>query len=585
MRRHFFAPMTDRIRFGVMWLLRVWSPLCLATAIGADTNVVFEAEVSIPMRDGIRLSANIFKPTGAGPWPVLLGRTPYGKGDEKGAGGRSNAAKGYVTVIQDCRGRGNSEGVWEPFRDDAADGFDTVEWIGRQPWCTGRVATFGGSYGGWTHWALAPNSSRFLRAMVPLVPFGNTYENVAYSGGALMLGLTMGWGEAVGGVGFGPDQVRKSYFHLPLQTFTSQFPKEVPYIRDWVRHPTYDAFWKARGIDHRDAEVTVPSLNIGGWYDIFSKETLELASGVRKHSRSAFARTNQFVIMGPWGHGLGTRKLSELDFGPEAALKMSQRQDDWYDYWLRDRDHGIAQWPPYYLFVMGENRWRGEREWPLNRTRFTPYYLGGNGHANSLHGDGVLSLDRPLRNEKSQDRFVYDGNYPVPTKGGNNLVGATAGPEDQTQVEERDDVLVYTTPVLTADLEVTGPIKLILWAASSARDTDFTGKLVDVHPDGKAYNICEGIQRARYRQGLDRERPLVPGRAEPFEIDLWVTSNVFLRGHRVRLEVSSSNFPRFDRNPNSGKPFGSDTVLLPATQTILHDREHPSHLVLPVIPR
>jgi putative CocE/NonD family hydrolase len=296
-------------------------------------------------------------------------------------------------------------------------------------------------------------------------------------------------------------------------------------------------------------------------------------------------RTNQFVIVGPWGHGLGGRKLGELDFGPDAPLKLSQRQDQWNEHWLRGVDRGIGQWPPYFLFVMGENRWRAEREWPLARTRFTPFYLGGSGHANSLRGDGTLAVDRPARRGGAPDRFVYDGNHPVPTKGGNNLVGATAGPEDQTEVESRDDVLVYTTAPLEADLEVTGPVRLILWASSSARDTDFTGKLVDVHPDGKAYNLCEGIQRARYRRGTDRESLLTPGKRERFEIDLWVTSNVFLRGHRVRLEVSSSNFPRFDRNPNTGNPFGSDATLRPATQTILHDRAHPSHLLLPVIPR
>lgn len=545
----------------------------------------FEADVRIPMRDGVELAANIFRPAGDGPWPVILCRTPYGKQDEKWPGGKDYAVKGYVTVVQDCRGRGKSGGVWEPFLNEAADGFDTQEWIGRQSWCNGSIGASGGSYVGWTQWASAPKSSRYLKTMVPMVPFGNTYEDLAYSGGAMMLGLLMGWGEAVGGLPLDSNQIQRAYSHLPLGRYASQFEKSVPYLDEWVRHPSYDDYWRARGIDYRYEDVTVPILNVGGWYDIFSKATLDLATGVRTRSRSAFARTNQFVIIGPWGHGVAVRKTGQLDFGTNAELKVYSRQFDWYEHWLKGRDRKIQEWSPYLLFIMGENVWRGENEWPIARTRFTPYYLGGGGHANSLRGDGTLGLAPPSGRDKRPDRFVYDGDNPVPTVGGNNIVGASAGPEDQTRVEERDDVLVYTSPPLAQAVEVTGPVKLVLWAASSAPDTDFTGKLVDVHPDGTPYNLCEGIVRARYRHGLDRPLRLQPGRPEKFEIDLWVTSNLFRRGHRIRLEVASSNFPRFDRNPNSGKPFGEDTELLTARQTVFHDSAHLSHLLLPVIPR
>lgn len=557
--------------------------LLAISALGQDeTSFVFEADVKVPMRDGVRLAANVFRPKGAGPWPVILYRTPYGKGDEKWSGAKDMARKGYVTMVQDCRGRGTSEGLWEPFLHEARDGFDTQEWVGKQDWCDGQIATAGGSYVGWTQWASAPGSSRHLKAMVPMVPFGNTYDDVAYAGGAMMLGLLGGWGQAVAGIFPDSNRLHRTYAHLPLQTFTNQLEKPAPYIDGWIRHPTYDDYWKARGIDRRYRDITVPILNIGGWYDIFSKTTLELTTGVRTKSRSRQARTNQFVIMGPWAHGVAVRKVGDLDFGEEAPLKVYSRQFDWFEHWLKGRDNGIQHWPPYYLFVMGENRWRGENEWPLKRTRFTPFYLRSAGHARTLLGDGTLSPDRP--GTEPPDEYTYDGNNPVPTVGGNNIIGATDGPRDQSAVEQRDDVLVYTMNV-EQDLEVTGPVKLILWAASSARDTDFTGKLVDVHPDGKAYNLCEGILRARFREGLDRPRLLTPGKAERFEIDLWVTSNLFKRGHRLRLEVSSSNFPRFDRNPNSGNPFASDTVLLPARQTVFHDRRHPSHLLLPVIPR
>jgi len=553
-------------------------------ALAGETreSVVFEADVMLPMRDGTRLAANIFRPKTDGRFPVILLRTPYGKPDEKWGDAKRYLPAGYAMVVQDCRGRGKSEGVWDPFRYDVEDGFDTQEWVGKQPWCNGDIATAGGSYVGWTQWAAAPNASRHLKAMVPLVPFGNTYD-LAYCGGALQLALLMGWGAGVGGVSLSPDKLEQAYHHLPLCTFGDQFEKRVPYLEDWVRHPTYDEYWKQRGIDYRYAEVTVPALNLGGWYDIFSKTTIELVNEVRAASRDRSVRRNQFVVMGPWTHAAAARKAGELDFGADAALNLGDLQFKWFEYWLKGHETGVQDWPACYLFIMGENRWRGENDWPLKRTQFTPYYLHGSGQANSAHGDG--SLGTSAAKDEKPDHFTYDPKDPVPSIGGNNLVGATAGPYDQEKVEARQDVLVYSTEPIDKDTEVTGPVKLILWAASDAPDTDFTGKLVDVYPDGKAYNLCEGILRARYRQGRDKLALLEPAKPERFEIDLWVTANVFRSGHRIRVEVSSSNFPRFDRNPNTGHPFGVDAELVSAKQTIFHDREHPSHLVLPIIPR
>jgi len=576
---------TVSVSFRSLSLLALCFFAVAAPAEEGQAPYSFQSDVKIPMRDGVQLAANIFRPKGDGPWPVILIRTPYGKQDEKWPGGKDYAVKGYVTVVQDCRGRGGSGGVWEPFLHEASDGIDTQEWVGHQPWCNGRIGSSGGSYVGWTQWAAAPHASPYLKTMVPMVPFGNTYEDLAFAGGAMMLGLLMGWGEAVAGIPLDSNQLQHAYTYLPLGTYGDQFEKKAAYLNEWVRHPTYDAYWKQRGIDYRYADITIPAFSVGGWYDIFSKATLDLATGVRTHSRSRFSRTNQFVIIGPWGHGVGTRKFGQLDFGPEAELKVYSRQFDWYEHWLKGRDMKIQNWPPYYLFIMGENRWRGENEWPIKRTRYTPYYLHSAGHANTLRGDGSLNSEAPADRHGPADQYTYDGNHPVPTTGGNNIVGASAGPEDQSKVEERDDVLIYSTAPLTQDVEVTGPVKLILWAMTSAPDTDFTGKLVDVHPDGKAYNLCEGILRARYRKGLEHPRLARPGEALRCEIDLWVTSNLFKTGHRIRLEVSSSNFPRFDRNPNTGQPFGSDAALRPARQTILHDRAHPSHLLLPVIPR
>jgi uncharacterized protein len=568
--------------------LRLWHslPLFLLSlsllAQEVRQTVVFQPDVRMPMKDGVQLAANIFRPKGEGRFPVILMRTPYGKPGEKSGEAKRYTEAGYALVVQDCRGRGKSEGAWDPFRYDPGDGFDTQEWIGKQPWCNGEIGTAGGSYVGWTQWASAPGGSRYLKAMVPVVPFGNAFD-LAYTGGAFQLALLMGWGSAVGGVSLAPDKLQEAFRHLPLRTFGDQFEKKVPYLNRWVEHCTYDDYWKQRGMDYRYADVTVPVLNIGGWYDIFSKATLDLVAQVRAASRDRKVRRNLFAVMGPWTHGIGPSKVGELDFGPEAALKAGEMQFQWFEYWLKGRETGVQDWPAYYLFVMGENRWRAENEWPLKRTRFTSYFLYSGGRANSLRGTGSLSTTEP--GEVPPDHFTYDATDPVPSVGGNNLIGASAGPYDQTKVEEREDVLVYSTPPLEQDVEVTGPVKLILWAASSARDTDFTGKLVDVHPDGKAYNLCDGIVRAQFRNGMEKPALLEPGQATRFEIDLWVTSNLFRRGHRIRVEVASSNFPRFDRNPNSGKPFGTDTELLSAKQTIFHDREHSSHLVLPVIPR
>ena len=534
------------------------------------------------MRDGIHLTANIWRPKTEGRYPVILMRSPYGKMDEKWDEAKRYTSAGYVMVVQDCRGRGNSGGEWDPFRYDVEDGFDTQEWVGQQPWGNGEIGTAGGSYLGWTQWASAANASRHLKAMVPVVPFDNAYE-IAHAGGAFQLALLMGWGTTVGGVTLSPEKLTAAFRHLPLNTFGDQFEKKIPYLNDWVTHSTYDDYWKKRGIEYRYPAVAVPILNIGGWYDIFSKTTIDLVDHVRASSQDREVRRNQFVVIGPWGHGPGGRKTGELDFGTNATFKVGEWQFKWFEYWLKHRETGVEDWPAYHLFVMGENRWRSENEWPLKRTQFTSYFLHSAGKANSLKGDGSLSTTAP--GQEPPDQFTYDGDDPVPTAGGNNLVGAPAGPYDQTPVESREDVLVYSTAPLEQEVEVTGPVKAILSAASSARDTDFTAKLVDVHPDGKAFNLCDGIIRARHRNGLTREAPLEPGKAEQFEIDLWVTSNLFQRGHRIRLEVSSSNFPRFDRNPNSGKPFGTDTELLSAKQTIYHDREHPTHLVLPVIPR
>jgi putative CocE/NonD family hydrolase len=555
--------------------------LLLAEQAAPELPFLYQHNTMTAMRDGTELAANIYLPKTGGPFPVILMRSPYGKMDEKFGEAKRYCAAGYAMVVQDCRGRGDSKGVWEPFKYDAEDGFDTQEWIGRQSWCDGRIGTSGGSYVGWTQWASAPLGSRYLACMVPVVPFTDAYREIAYPGGAFRLSLCFGWGAGVGGLKI--DKLGDAFNYLPLNTWDEQGGRQVFYMRDWVAHPSNDDYWRARGIDNRYDRVTVPALNIGGWYDIFSKPTLDQVAQVRQRSTNRLVRRNQFAVIGPWGHGIGSQKLGELDFGPAAKLDVGKLQFDWFEYWLKGRDTGVEKWPAVRLFVMGENIWRDEQEWPLARTQYTPWYFAGGGKANSLNGDGSLGL--PLPETGAADKFVYDPANPVPTKGGNNLVGPPTGPFDQNAIEERSDVLVYTSAPLDKPMEVTGPVKVVLYAASGARDTDFTAKLLDVHPDGKAFNLCDGIIRARYRESSATPVLIEPGKSYRYEIDLWATSNLYRPGHRVRVEISSSNFPQFDRNPNTGHAFGVDAELSKAEQTVFHDKENPSHVLLPVVPR
>jgi hypothetical protein len=576
----------------ILLLSFVWCLALPLVAIGVEGayEVEFHTDMRIPMRDGLHLSANIFLPKAEGKYPVILMRSPYGKGDEKQGDGLYYAARGYVFISQDCRGKGASEGKWEPFENEGNDGQDTYKWILEQPWCNGSIGTTGGSYVGFTQWASAPGAGKYLKAIFPVVPLVDPYGDCAYVGGAFSLALMMGWGSLVSSP---PEKLvsmlqwdttnwLRAYKTLPLNEWDSAIGYKVQYLRDWVAHPHYDSYWAARGVRDRWQDITVPIFAVGGWYDIFAKSTLDHVNSVRTVSKSTHARSHQHVLMGPWTHGIdNTGKVGDLDFGKDSVINLHEIQTKWFDHWLRGEDNEVDKWPPFRIFVMGRNEWRDEQAWPLENTSYIKYYLHGKGKANTLNGDGTLSMVEP--NDEPFDRFIYDPNNPVPTLGGCNLFGCPAGPRDQTTVENRSDVLVFTSVQLKTELEVTGPVKAVLYAATSTRDTDWTVKLIDVHPDGRPFNLCDGIIRARYRESLREPILLDPQKIYRYEIDLWVTSNVFLPGHRIRVEISSSNFPRFDRNLNTGEPFGTGTTPVKAAQTVYHDSTHPSHVLLPVI--
>jgi len=553
-------------------------------------EVEVRSNVKIAMRDGVELAAHIFLPKAEGEFPTILMRSPYGKGDEKNRDGHFYAQRGYVYVSQDCRGKGSSAGEWEPFANENNDGRDTRKWLLDQPWCNGSIGTCGGSYVGFTQWISAPNAGDHLKAMFPLVPLVDTYGDAVYTDGALNLSLMMGWGSLVAlrpgeqSVMFGWKQQdwTRAYRTLPLGQWDRAIERKVQYLRDWVAHPHYDDYWSARGVRGQWKDITVPICAVDGWYDIFARSVFEHINAVKRLSRSQFARQHLHLIMGPWTHGISSDgKVGDLNFGKGSLIDLRQLQSEWFDYLLKGEQNDAEKWPAFRIFVMGRNQWRDEREWPLERTEYTPWYFHSEGSANTLDGDGKLTTTRPA--DESRDQFVYDPNDPVPTAGGCNLVGCPAGPHDQREVEKRDDVLVFTSGELKSDLEVTGPVKVILYASTTAKDTDWTAKLVDVHADGRAFNLCDGITRARYRESKDTPSPISPGQIYRYEIDLWVTSNAFLPGHRIRVEISSSNFPRFDRNLNTGEPLNTGVNFIKATQTIYHDKEHPSHILLPVI--
>ena len=547
--------------------------------------------VKVPMRDGVELSADIYFPRGrTGPLPAVLSRTPYDNTDERMVNSAIfHSQHGYVFVAQDARGRNDSEGEFHPWVNEFNDGHDTVEWIGQQEWCDGNVGMVGGSYVGNVQWQAAAMGSRYLKAIVPRVIGNNLYESPHYQGGAFQLNWSATWSFRMAGRTWQDIDIynwEQVFAALPLKDLPNQGGKNIFYWDEWVDHPDYDDYWKALANDERYGDIQVPVLQIGGWYDFFTAGTFHNFVGMRERGGSDLARNNQRAVVGPWVHRASTfTHAGEVDFGKASVLDPEEMELRWFDRWLKGVSNGAEEDAPLNIFVMGVNQWRDENEWPLARTRFTPYYLHSGGGANSLLGDGALSTEPP--GDEPPDGYAYNPDFPTPTRGGCTCCNPEIvdwGAFDQRPVEFRNDVLVYTSEPLEEDLEVTGPVVAKIYASTDAKDTDFTAKLVDVHPNGYAVNLCDGIIRGRYRESTSTQRLLEPGSVYEFTIDLWPTSNVFLKGHRIRVDVASANFPRFDRNPNTGNRFGEDAETRVAHQTVLHEGSHASHILLPVIP-
>ena len=560
----------------------------MSTPTAREIRIEFDQRV--PVRDGITISADVYRlvdsSNEAKKYPVILTRTPYLKLSERMlVPAKYFAERGYVFVAMDVRGRGDSDGVFVPYFNEGPDGYDAIEWCASQPWSDGNVGTVGSSYPGYIQWLAALQKPPHLRAMVvrvtPSDPFVETPTGLPSPMALCWLHYVSGrvnqWMEAI-------DWTRV-YEHLPLLTMDERAGRRNPNWRANIEHPQLDDYWAPLCYQDKFDKVDVPVLHISGWYDDEQIGTPLNYVGMTTRGATPAVRANQRLLMGPWGHVVNTEsKLGEVDFGPQALIDLRAEELRWFNRWLKGyvQISATTEEYPVRIFVMGVNEWRDEREWPLARTRWTPFYLHSGGRANSRFGDGTLSMTK--QGDEPTDNYYYDPARPVPfiTDPTSSQIG---GPDDYEAIERRDDVLVYVTETLTEEVEVTGPVRVDLFASSSAQDTDFMVKLVDIWPSGFTQRLCDGMVRARFREGMDRTSLIEPGRVYHYSIDCWNTSQVFKVGHRIGLEISSSAFPKYDRNLNTGAPLGMTTEMVVAEQRVYHDEERPSAVVLPIIPR
>jgi putative CocE/NonD family hydrolase len=599
--------------------------LVVAGVVGAAPahyEIRQEKSVMIPMRDGALLSTDLYMPEGIDKdLPVILIRTVYGKNTTFGWNPvyKQLVERGYVIAIQDIRGRFESEGRYVVAQGRREDGTDTLDWLIEQPWSNKKVGTAGCSYLGETQIVLAATGHPNLVAAIPMSAASGWYAPgrawSSYSGGAFELAQTAGWFAGSGtSVFYGPPEWidRQEWFRSEAAEKFRQGPQidfdaYLPFLKTLPTStilkraglpPTeYDQFiaslpdgdyYRDKDWATSDDRFNVPAIFMDSWYDYGAAESLEMFRAFRENADSDVARDNQFIIIGPsthCGYTNATEKtiVGERDLG-DARLDFDDIQLRWYDHWMKGIDNGITDMPKIQYYLMGKNEWRQAEEWPLPGTAEQRWYLGSSIGANSRTGDGTLSVTPP--EEGSTDSLVYDPATPVPSLGGHTCCTGTeteAGGYDQTAIEMRHDVLVYTSGPLEEGIEVTGALKAVLHVSSSASDTDFMVKLVDVYPDGRAFNIQEGALRMRYREGLDKKVLMEPGTVYEASVDLHVTSNYFDVGHRIRLEVTSSSFPRFERNLNTGGDNHNDTQWEVATNRVHNTAERMSYVSLPVV--
>jgi len=512
----------------------------------------------VAMRDGVHLATDVYFPEGNGPFPIVFSRTPYGR-VKATEGAADFAAAGYVAIVQDMRGRFDSEGENLPFIgcgwNGHQDGVDTIGWMLKQKWCDGRIGTIGGSAGGITQNLLAGAAPKGLKAQYISVAAANLYTDASYIGGAYRKADADGW---LTHNKFSPHALDLTHFHQ-----------------------NYDDYWKNSDTTLRFAQMKVPAVHIGGWFDMFQQATINEFTG-RQHNGGEGSRGTQKLIIGPWTHGIGKMPVGELTFSHADRVPNQYSSGRWFDHYLKNIDNGVEKEPAVIYYVMGDtsvlgapgNEWRHAADWPIPATETSNYFTS----------DGKLTLEKPSCTEDSHVSFAFDPANPCPTIGGNNL-NIQRGPMDQHNIEMRSDVLLFTSDPLADPLEVTGRIKAKVFVSSSAVDTDLSVRLCDVYPDGKSYLIAEGILRMKYRNSFERPELLTPGKIEGVTVDCWSTSIVFNKGHRIRVAITSSNYPRFDLNPGTGQTWSDSGAKLTQTNSVYCSMIHPSCILLPVIQR
>jgi putative CocE/NonD family hydrolase len=567
-------------------------------------GVTVERDVPATMRDGVILLADVYRPADDGEFPVLLQRTPYDKTVAQQISYRHPvwyARHGYIVVVQDTRGRYNSGGEFEPFFTEGEDTADSIAWAARIGGSDGRVATYGFSYAGAVQLLGAIENPESLVCMVPSFTGSDFFDGWTYVGGAFSLAFIVSWVQPLLAI---PDLIKRNaiasattlahrsndfpglYSTQPL----GEFPllRDVgaaPYFFDWLEHDTRDDYWKRISIRDRHDKILTPGLHFGGWYDTFVEGTIENFCALAALAEGDQMRAQRLVI-GPWKHIPWTQYTGSVDFGDSGRNIVDDLQVSWFNYWLKGEGN-LSDWAPLRLFRMGDNKWCDYDAWPPSNASEQKYFLRSSGSAMSLSGDGTL-MDFAPGEEEPSDVFVFIPSMPAPSAGGRSCCVsdvAPIGPMCQTHIETRNDVLIYSTPPLVEDLEVVGTIVLVLYAATDAVDTDWTAKICDVDTDGRSINLCDGIIRARYRESLEHPTFIEPKKIYEYRIKVGSTANLFKRGHRIRLEISSSNFPMFDVNPNNGQRTGEATTLAGrvATQVVFHDALRPSHLIIPVV--
>ncbi len=566
--------------------------LCAAlTQVHAAEEIKRMFDVRTPMRDGIELSSDIWLPAGEGRHPLIVVRTPYQKTlrDMKGPEmAKFFAERGYAVAIQDVRGRGDSGGAFRYFFQEADDGYDTVEWLAAQPWSNGRVCMMGASYLGTVQWLAASKKPPHLVCIASTAAAGDFMNELPYIGGAFMQQFALQWPYLVSATSYQFNVMEEDlpgiYRHRPLLTADEVLGRKIPIYREWLEHPVLDEYWRTIRLDEKDFRgIGIPVLHVTGWFDGDQPGALYYWQGMARYSPAA---ADQYLIVGPWNHLQtffgGAKKKGEMEFTGDSIIDNYQVHAEFFDKYLKQTADKF-NYPRAKLYVTGRNAWRSFDAYPVLEAKTTRLYLSSGGRSNSLLGDGKLVAASTRR--EPQDRYAFDPKNPVPLDFDPQREMYAS---DRRAVERRDDILVYTGEPLTAALEVIGQVGVELYAASDARDTDFTASILDVYPDGRAVVLGSrvvGIIRARYRKGLDRMELLTPGQVEKYHIDLGHMAHSFEPGHRVRVEISSSASPLFNPNQNTGNPVATDTQWRTANQTIYHDSRHSSALVLPVVPR